>query len=81
MFDELSAIDRPSDTDARSGALSAVLRSLRLGYHAHQSIAVGPADGPVATTITAALRSTFGTGGFDPDPAWTDKVQAVGGLP
>ena len=61
--------------------LSAVLRGLRLGYHAHQERAVGPADGPVATTLVAALRSTFGVGGFDPDPAWTASVAEAGGLP
>ena len=54
---------------------------LRLGYHAHQERAVGPADGPTATTLVAALRSTFGVGGYDPDPAWTRLVADAGGLP
>jgi hypothetical protein len=81
LFDQLVALDAPADTDRRRGALSAVLRGLRLGYHAHQDRAVGPADGPTATTLRDALRSTFGVGGTDPDPAWTAAVAAAGGLP
>ena len=81
LFNGLTSILGPNDTDARRGALAAVLRGLRLGYHQRQELAVGPADGPTATTIAAALRSTFGVGGFDPDPAWTSAVAEAGGLP
>jgi hypothetical protein len=66
---------------ARRGALAAVLRGVRLGYHEHRQVAVGPADGPTASTLTAALRSTFGVGDADPDPAWTVAVAEAGGLP
>ena len=81
LFNGMVVLDQPDATEARRGALSAVLRGLRLGYHAHQERAVGPADGPTATTLVAALRSTFGVGGFDPDPAWTAAVREAGGLP
>lgn len=81
LFNGLSAVDGPEVTSQRRGALSAVLRGLRLGYHAQQERAVGPADGPIATTLVAALRSTFGVGGYDPDPAWTASVAEAGGLP
>ena len=81
LFNGLTVLDEPDATDQRRGALSAVLRGLRLGYHAHQELAVGPADGPTATTLVAALRSTFGVGGADPDPAWTSAVAQAGGLP
>lgn len=81
LFDGLAALDQPDATDARRGALAAVLRGLRLGYHRRRQVAVGPADGPTATTIAAALRSTFGEGGADPDPAWTTAVADAGGLP
>jgi hypothetical protein len=81
LFNGLTVLDRPDQTEQRRGALSAVLRGLRLGYHAHQDLAVGAADGPTATTLNAALRSTFGVGGFDPDPAWTSAVAEAGGLP
>lgn len=81
LFNGLTSIIEPRDTDARRGALAAVLRGLRLGYHQHQLLAVGPADGPTATTLVAALRSTFGVGGADPDPAWTSAVAEAGGLP
>ena len=77
----LTALDAPQTTHERRGALAAVLRGLRLGYHDRQALAVGPADGPLATTLTAALRSTFGVGGYDPDPAWTSAVAEAGGLP
>ena len=36
LFDALDALDDPSATAARRGALAAVLRGLRLGYHAHR---------------------------------------------
>lgn len=81
VLNELTLLDQPERTEQRRGALSAVLRGLRLGYHAHQELAVGPADGPTATTLVAALRSTFGVGGADPDPAWTQAVAEAGGLP
>lgn len=81
LLNELTLLDEPERTVDRRGALAAVLRGLRLGYHAHQERAVGPADGPTATTLVAALRSTFGVGGFDPDPAWTTAVTNAGGLP
>jgi hypothetical protein len=81
LFNGLTSIDDPADTEARRGALAAVLRGLRLGYHQHQSLAVGPADGPTATTLVQALRSTFGVGGAEPDPAWTSAVAEAGGLP
>ena len=81
LFDGLTTIDQPDETAVRAGALAAVLRGLRVGYHRHQSVAVGPADGPTATTLTQALRSTFGVGGADPDPAWTAAVTDAGGLP
>jgi len=81
VLNQLTLLDQPDRTEQRRGALSAVLRGLRLGYHAHQDRAVGPADGPTATTLNAALRSTFGTGGADPDPAWTQAVADAGGLP
>ncbi|WP_426570995.1 hypothetical protein [Aquihabitans sp. McL0605] len=81
LFNDLTVLDAPEGTELRRGALAAVLRGLRLGYHAHQDVVVGPADGPTATTLNAALRSTFGVGGFDPDPAWTEAVDAAGGLP
>jgi hypothetical protein len=77
----LSALADPNGSQARRGALSAVLRGLRVGYHHRQEVAVGPADGPTALTIAAALRSTFGVGGADPDPAWTAAVAEAGGLP
>lgn len=81
VLNELTLLDQPDRTEQRRGALSAVLRGLRLGYHAHQERAVGPADGPTATTLVAALRSTFGVGGADPDPSWTNAVLDAGGLP
>jgi len=81
LLNQLTLLDQVGRTSERRGALAAVLRGLRLGYHAHQERAVGPADGPTATTLVAALRSTFGVGGFDPAPAWTDAVAATGGLP
>lgn len=81
LFNGLTGLDQPDHTEQRRGALSAVLRGLRLGYHAHQERVVGPADGPTATTLSAALRSTFGVGGADPDPAWTAAVAEAGGLP
>ena len=81
LFDRLAGIDQPTHTEQRRGALSAVLRGLRLGYHAHIERAVGPADGPTAITLNAALRSTFGVGGADPDPVWTAAVTEAGGLP
>ncbi len=81
LLNGLTALDEPGQTDARRGALSAVLRGLRLGYHRRQSLAVGPADGPTATTLVAALRSTFGVGGHEPDRAWTAAIAEAGGLP
>ncbi len=81
LFNGLTALVDPHGTDARAGALAAVLRGLRLGYRAQQELAVGPADAPTATALTAALRSTFGVGGSDPDPAWTAAVAEAGGLP
>ncbi len=81
LLNQLALFDDPGATAARRGALAAVLRGLRLGYHSHQERAVGPADGPTATTLVAALRSTFGVGGYDPDPAWTQAVVDAGGLP
>ena len=81
LFDALGELDQPYQTEQRRGALSAVLRGLRIGYHAHTELAVGPADGPTATTLHAALRSTFGVGGADPDPGWTAAVTEAGGLP
>ena len=81
LLNGLVAIDQPGAASDRRGALAAVLRGLRLGYHARQAVAVGPADGPTATTLTAALRSTFGVGGADPDPSWTAAVAEAGGLP
>lgn len=81
LFVGLGALSAPDASLARRGALSAVLRGLRVGYHHRQEIAVGPADGPTALTIAAALRSTFGVGGADPDPAWTAAVAEAGGLP
>ena len=81
LFNGLTSLDAPDATQARRGALAAVLRGLRLGYHEQQALAVGPADGPTATTLTAALRSTFGVGGAEPDPAWTSAVAEAGGLP
>mgnify|MGYP000848972920 CR=1 FL=1 len=81
LFNGLTSLDQPADAEQRRGALSAVLRGLRLGYHAHIERAVGPADGPTATTLNAALRSTFGIGGAEPDPAWTAAVAEAGGLP
>jgi hypothetical protein len=81
LFDALEALDVPSATTERRRALAAVLRGLRLGYHAHQALAVGPADGPTATSLSAALRSTFGVGGVDPEPSWTAAVTEAGGLP
>ncbi|MFN8017031.1 MAG: hypothetical protein U0P45_02790 [Acidimicrobiales bacterium] len=77
----LTALDDPGVTHERRGALASVLRGLRLGYHARREVAVGPADGPLATSLTSALRSTFGVGGYDPDPAWTAAVAEAGGLP
>ncbi|WP_421118341.1 hypothetical protein ACE2AJ_13140 [Aquihabitans daechungensis] len=81
LFDRLADLDEPAATEERRGALSAVLRGLRLGYHAHLDRAVGPADGPTATALNAALRSTFGVGGAEPDPAWTAAVSGAGSLP
>ncbi|MGN6696168.1 MAG: hypothetical protein ACTHN0_18455 [Aquihabitans sp.] len=81
LLNQLTLLDQPDRTTDRRGALAAVLRGLRLGYHAHQERAVGPADGPTATSLVAALRSTFGVGGFDPDPSWTKAVVDAGGLP
>ncbi len=81
LFDRLAALDVPEGSLARRGALAAVLRGLRLGYHRHQEVAVGPADGPTARSLNAALRSTFGVGGTDPDPAWTAAIDEAGGLP
>ncbi len=81
LFTGLTSLDQPDDSEQRCGALSAVLRGLRLGYHAHQEHAVGPADGPTATTLITALRSTFGIGDPEPDPAWTAAVAEAGGLP
>lgn len=81
LFDRLAALDGADQSTLRRGALAAVLRGLRLGYKRQQDIAVGPADVPAALTIATALRSTFGTGGADPDPAWTEAIAGVGGLP
>jgi hypothetical protein len=81
LFAGLESLDQPEATAARRGALAAVLRGLRVGYHRRQAVAVGPADGPTATTLQAALRGTFDTAGAEPDPAWTDAVEEAGGLP
>jgi hypothetical protein len=81
VFNGLAGLDAPSDTALRGGALSAVLRGLRLGYHRRQPLAVGPADGPLATTIAAALRSTFDIGFVEPDRAWVEAIDGAGGLP
>ncbi len=81
LFEDLELLRDPAGSAARRGALAAVLRGLRLGYHKHQKVVVGPADGPTATSLTAALRSTFDVGGADPDPTWVDAVAAAGGLP
>lgn len=81
LFDGIAALDEPSGSVSRAGALAAVLRGLRLGYHRHESVAVGPADGPTATALNAALRSTFDVGGAEPAPAWTAAIAEVGGLP
>lgn len=81
LFDELAALTAPADGPTRPGALAAVLRGIRLGYHRHQSVAVGAADGPVAVTLHHSLRSTFDAAEGDPDPAWTATVDAAGGLP
>lgn len=81
VLNGLVAILDPAATAERRGALAAVLRGLRLGYHDRVAVMVGPADGPAATTLNAALRSTFGVGGYDPDPAWTAAVAQAGGLP
>ncbi|MCU1371057.1 MAG: hypothetical protein JWO77_2251 [Ilumatobacteraceae bacterium] len=81
VLNDLVAITGPTATAARRGALAAVLRGLRLGYHTRLEIMVGPADFPAATSLNEALRSTFGEGGGEPDPAWTAAVTAAGGLP
>ncbi len=81
LFDQLAALDAPASSPARRGALAAVLRGLRVGYHRRQEVAVGPADGPTAVSIGVALRSTFGVGGWDPAPEWTRAVEVAGGLP
>jgi hypothetical protein len=81
VFNGLAGLDHPAATDLRCGALSAVLRALRLGYHRRQPLVVGPADGPLATTIAAALRSTFDIGFVEPDRAWVDAIEQAGGLP
>jgi hypothetical protein len=81
VFNGLDGLDDPPATDLRCGALSAVLRGLRLGYHRRQPLAVGPADGPLATTIAAALRSTFDIGFVEPDRAWVEAIDEAGGLP
>jgi hypothetical protein len=81
VLNALVAITDPAATAERRGALAAVLRGLRLGYHARLEVMVGPADFPAATTLNAALRSTFGEAGGEPDPVWTAAVAAAGGLP
>ncbi|MCB0971562.1 MAG: hypothetical protein KDA97_08610 [Acidimicrobiales bacterium] len=82
LFDRLDALGGdPARVAERSGALVAVLRGLRLGYHDHRSVAVGPADGPVAGALSDALRSTFDVIDGEPDPSWTAAVAAAGGLP
>lgn len=81
LFDALDELDDPDAGDRRASALAAVLRGLRLGYHRHQEVAVGPADGPTRTTLAAALRATFGEGAAEPDPAWTERIAEAGGLP
>lgn len=81
LFHGLESLDGPDATAARRGALAAVLRGLRLGYHRRVEVAVGPADGPTATTLRAAMRGTFEGSGADPDGAWTAAVEEAGGLP
>lgn len=82
LFDDLEVLGPVTGgAGERPGALVAVLRGLRLGYHEHRSVAVGPADGPVAAALVAALRSTFDVIDGDPDPTWTAAVAAIGGLP
>jgi hypothetical protein len=81
VFHGLDALDGREATEARLGALAAVLRALRLGYHRHAEVAVGPADGPTATTLRAALRGTFEGAGADPDGAWSAAIEEAGGLP
>jgi len=81
LFDGLAALSTPEASEARHAALAAVLRGLRLGYHRHLEVAVGPADGPTAISLQAALRSTFGAGGAEPDTAWNDAIEQAGGLP
>lgn len=81
LFDDLEALASSPEPDERTGALAATVRGLRLGYHRHQSVAVGPADAPIATTLRRALRSTYDSAEGDPAVAWTDRVEAAGGLP
>lgn len=81
VFNGLAGLDHPAATGLRCGALSAVLRGLRVGYHRRQPLAAGPADGPLAATIAAALRSTFDIGFVEPDRAWVEAIDEAGGLP
>lgn len=52
-FDSLAATDLAGP--ARPAALAATLHALTLGYEARRSVAVGPADGPVADTLALAI--------------------------
>ncbi len=57
-FADLEALTGPADGAARSAALTAALAAMADHYRARAQVALGPADAPVADTLTSALART-----------------------
>jgi len=56
-FDRMVDLAEPAEAHHRLGCAVAVLGRLDAGYRRHVDVAVGPADSPVAATLTTALAS------------------------
>lgn len=54
-LDRLASLDQSGETELRVVGLDAALADLEGDYSQHQSVAVGPADGPVAAALIDAL--------------------------
>ncbi len=53
----VDTLDHAETVTNRPAAVESILDHLTKGYEAHQRVAVGPADGPAARTLTDALTS------------------------
>lgn len=80
----LARLERLGPDDGRDHALAAVLEALAGGYAERAGVAVGPADGPTADTLSRAVdvtRADLVHLGGPVDDGWERAVAEVGGLP